>query len=63
MRVDALQPIVVGDALHDLGIGVEIASTTHHLPVAFRTDEPLIDLLSCDEFWHLSAVEVESYVV
>lgn len=63
MRVDALQPIVVGDTLHDLCIVIGIDCVTPHLVEAFRRDKPLIELLSFNEFRHLSAVEVESYVV
>ena len=63
MRVDALQPIVVGDTLHDLCIGVGIDSVTPRLAEAFRRDEAFIELLPFIELWHLSAVQVETYVV
>ncbi len=62
VEVHVLQPVVVGDALHDLCIGVDVSSTKH-TPEAFRWDQRLIELLSFTEVWHLGAEEVESYVV
>jgi len=62
MRVDALQPIVVGDTLHDLCVRVGVASTKH-LAEGFGRDKAFIELLPFIELWHLSAEEVESYVV
>ena len=63
MRVDALQPIVVGDAGHNIAIGVRVHHITEELAKALGGDEPQADAARVTKLRLLSAVQVKTQVV
>ena len=63
MRVDALQPIVIRNAGHNIAIDVGVHHVTDELAKALGGDEPQADAARVTKLRLLSAVQVETDVV